>query len=363
METIYTIDARDHCMLEVMKDCFKLDHEAIYRETNGMFQELLRTLKRKSINYQELRACLTPSIDKKEVILVFDTLQIDNSWYGGDVFKKILPLLDRRSSHSFLCGDYIDKGLSQDRLYQELVASIESRNPSEYRHGSQYFLVYMNNVSDDLLNRLDDGLKEFKPYTGHIDVTFSCFMKRYASVSLVNSFIKHKGIVICSHEDDRDDADNINMPGYAFEENNYKCFSVQDSLFGVFMSYKIERPVFEGFKRDTEFAINSITSNVLAIDDFDVEIENSKLQYLKEKKTGRMKKSQLIQFERKELEALIRSKVSDNYLYNMTYLEEHGTAKFNVLIEKEVSDGMAIRLMVALEYMPIDRKLRLITMV
>ncbi|MGC3834966.1 hypothetical protein ACPSKX_12280 [Moritella viscosa] len=313
METIYTIDARDHCMLEVMKDCFKLDHEAIYRETNGMFQVLLRTLKRKSINYQELRACLTPSIDKKEVILVFDTLQIDNSWYGGD--------------------------------------------------GSQYFLVYMNNVSDDLLNRLDDGLKEFKPYTGHIDVTFSCFMKRYASVSLVNSFIKHKGIVICSHEDDRDDADNINMPGYAFEENNYKCFSVQDSLFGVFMSYKIERPVFEGFKRDTEFAINSITSNVLAIDDFDVEIENSKLQYLKEKKTGRMKKSQLIQFERKELEALIRSKVSDNYLYNMTYLEEHGTAKFNVLIEKEVSDGMAIRLMVALEYMPIDRKLRLITMV
>lgn len=350
-------------MLEVMSDYFKLDHEAIYRETNGMFQMLLQVLKSKFINYQELRACLTPSIDKKEIILVFDSLQIDNSWYGREVFKNILPLLDRRSSHSFLCGDYIDKNLSQDRLYQELVTSIEPRNPSEYRHSSQYYLVYMNNVSDDLLNRLDEGLKVFKPYTGHIDVTFSCFMKMYASFTLANAFIKHKDMIICGHEDDRDNTDDINVLGYTFEENNYKCFSLQGSLFGIFMSYKIERPVFEGFERDTDFAINSITSDVLAIDDFNVEIDDNKLNYLREEKTGRMKKSQLIQFERKELETLIRGKVSDNYLYNMTYLKNHGVTKFNIIVEKEVSDGVPIRLMVALEYMPIDRKLRLITMV
>lgn len=363
METIFTIDARDHCMLEVMADYFKLDHEAIHREINGMFQDLLQILKSKSINYQDLRACLTPSIDKKEVILVFDSLQIDSSWYGGEVFEKILPLLDRRSSHSFLCGDYISQNLGQDRLYQELVSSIELRNPSEYRHGSQYFFVYINNVSDDLLKRLDEGLKPFRPYTGFIDVTFACFMKRYASVTLVNSFIKHKGIVICGHGDDRDNSENVNMPGYAFEDNNYKCLSLMDTLVGVFLSYKIERPVYKGFARDTDFSINSITSNVLAINDFEVEIDDRKLKYLKENKTGRMKKTELVSFECAEIDALIREKVADNYLYNMTYLEEHGTTKFNILIEKEVSEGLPIRIMVALEYMPEHRKLRLITMV
>jgi len=363
METIYTLEARGHCKLEVMADYFNLDHSAIYREINGMFQELISILKCKSINYQELRACLTPSIEKKEIILVFDSLQIDSSWYGGEVFRKILPLLDRRTSHSFLCGDYIDQGLDQDRLRYELVSSVELRNSSEYRHSSQYFLVYINNVSDNLLRQIDKGLKEYSPYTGYVDVTFSCFMKTYASTSLVNTFVKHKGTVICGHEDDRDNSDNVNMPGYAFEENDYKCLSLQDSLVGIFLSYKIERPVYDGFKRDADFAINSITSNVLAIDDFDVEIDELKLKYLKENKTGRMKKSELIGFEREELEALIRKKVSDNYLYNMTHLEEHGTTKFNILVERQVGNGRLVRLMVALEYMPNDRKLRLITMV
>ncbi|PMM35401.1 hypothetical protein BCT55_15215 [Vibrio splendidus] len=363
METIYTIDAREHCMLEVMADYFQMTHESIYLEINRMFHELIGTLKDKSVNYQELRNCLTPSIDKKEVILVFDSLQIDSSWYGGEVFEKIIPLLDRRTSHSFLCGDYIDHGLSQDVLYSELVASIKAVNPSEYKHGSQYFLVYINNVSENFIETLNNGLGNYKPYTGYIDVTFSGFMKNYASTTLVRSFIKHKNFIICGHEDDREHSENVNMSGYAFEENGYRCISVQDSLYGVFLSYKVERRVYDGFKRDTDFSINSITSNVLAIDNFDVEIDERKLTYLKENKTGRMKKSELIHFDKQELEALIRSKISDNYIYNLTYLKEHDITKFNILIEKQVDNQLPVRMMVSLEYIPSMHKLRLITMV
>ncbi|WP_199825214.1 hypothetical protein [Halomonas sp. G11] len=363
MDTIYTLEARDHGMLEVMADYFEMDHDAIYREINRMFQELLKLLKSKAVNYQELRACLTPSTEKKEVIFVFDSQQIDSNWYGSEVFKKIIPLLDKRTSHSFLCGDYISHGLEQDRLYHELVSSINIRNASDYSHSTQYYFVYMNNVSDHLLKLMDEGLKGYKPYTGYVDITFSCFMKKYASVTLVDSFIKHKGVVICGHEDDRDNSENVNMPGYAFEENGYKCLSLQDSLAGVFLSYKIERPVYEGFRRDAEFSINSISKNVSAIDDFDVEIDEGKLKYLEENKYGRMKKAELLGFEREEIEAHIKGKINNNYIYNMTLLKDHGVAKFNVLLEKDVSNGIPVRLMVALEYMPTQRKLRLITMV
>ena len=361
-DTIFTLDARDHCMLEVMTDYFKLDHDSVHREINFMFQDLIGILKSKSINYQELRSCLTPSTSKKEVILVFDSLQIDNSWYGDEVFRKILPLLDKRTSHSFLCGDYLELKLGQEMLHDELISSIKLRNPSSYRHSSQYYFVYINNVSENLLEQIDRGLKPFKPYTGYIDATFSCFMKFYASMILCNTFIKHKDIVICGHEDDRDNSENVNMSGYAFEDNHYKCVSLQESLVGVFLSYKIERPVNKGFERDTEFSINSIARNVLAIDNFDVEIDQNKLKYLKREKTGSMRKSELIHFDQKELETLIRKKIADNYLYNLCYLKEHDISKFNIVLEKKVSSGDPIRLMVALEYMPEHRKLRLITM-
>ena len=349
-------------MLEVMTDCFKLSHDDIFREINGMFQQIVGILKSKSVNYQELKGSLTPSTDKHEIILVFDSCQIESSWYGGEIFKRIIPLFDRRSSHSILCGDYIDQNLGQERLYDELVSHIVSRNPCEYRHSSQFFFVYINNLSKKMVNNFDLGLKNYSPYSGFVDVTYSSFMKTYASVTLCNSFIKHKTVVISGHEDDRDNDENVNMSGYAFEENNYKCLSLKDSLFGIFLSYKVERPVFGTFSRDTDFALNSISTNVLAIDDFIVEIGDEKLAYLIENKTGRMKKSGLIHFNRGEIEELIRRKISSSYIYNMTHLKQHGTTKFNIVIEKDIGDAEIIRLLVALEYMPDKKKLRLITM-
>lgn len=363
METIFTIDARDNCLLEFTSDYFKLDHNIMHREINNMFKETVDILKNKSINYQELRNCLTPSTEKQEIILVFDSIQIDSSWYGGEIFERIIPLFDRRSTHSVLSGDYLDHKLEQDRLYSELVSSINLKNPCEYRNSSQFYFVYINNVSQKMLNDLDTGLTSYKPYVGYIDVTFSSFMKHHASLSLVNSFIKHKSIVINEHEDDRENSENINMSGYAFEKNNYKCVSLQSSLFGVFLSYKIERPIFGAFKRDTDFSLNAISKNILNIDEFNVEIDEKKLTYLRENKTGRMKKSGLINFNKSEIECLIRDKIASNYIYNLTYLKQYRTMKFNILIEKELDSDERMRMMVALEYIPAKKTLRLITMV
>ena len=365
MDTIYTLNARGNCLLEVMTDYLKLSNEDIRGEINVQFQSLLRVLNSKSIKYTDLRSCLTPSIKKKEIILVFDSSQITNAWYGNEVFKKILPLLDYETSHSFLCGDYLSNGLSQDRLKQEMFTNIKGRNPSKFSHSSQYYFVYINNLTDNLLNKIDNGLKQFKPYVGYIDITFSCFMKQHVSFYLVNEFIKHKEIVICGHEDDRDNHDDINMSGYPFEENKYNCCSLQGSLFDIFLSYKIERPVFEGFERDINFAINSVSNNVLDIGDLNVEIADEKLKYLKENKSGIMKKADFINFERKDIESLIQEKIRGNYLYDMTYLKDHKTIKFNLIIEKKVNNIISpiIRLRVTLEYIPDKETLRLITMV
>ena len=172
MKTIFTLDARDHCMLEVMTDYFNLSHEHVYHEINGLFRQLLEVLKSKKINYIDLKGCLTPNPDKSEIVFVFDTNQIDSSWYGFDVFQKLIPLFDRRTSHSVLCGDYLDRNHNQDKLYAELVSVITLLKSCEYVFSNQFYFIYINNITKEMLNRFNKGLSEYTPYVGYIDVSY-----------------------------------------------------------------------------------------------------------------------------------------------------------------------------------------------
>ena len=133
--------------------------------------------------------------------------------------------------------------------------------------------------------------------------------------------------------------------------------------FDIFLGYKIERPVFEGFEADTEFSLNAISNQILSIQGFDIEIEDAKFEYLKSAKNGKLEKAGLEAFSKNELSKLIRSKVSDSYIYNLSHLPDHNVSKFNVMLEIPRSDGgYPTRIVAALEYKPLERLLRVITM-
>ena len=350
-------------MLEVMADYFKLNHIQVFNEIKTMFRQMKATLKGKCIEYSDLKTCLTPNQDRKEIVFVFDTMQIDSGWYCYEVFSRLIPLFDRRSSHSVLDGDFIDHNISQETLYKEFSSEVNLQKSCTYKHSSQFYFVYIHNISNAIFDRFNEGMSDYEPYIGYIDVTYSSYMKIYVSTILCNTFIKHKNIIIQGHEEDRDDTGNVNMSGYPFEENGYTCLSISDPSFGVFLSYKIERPVFGGFERDTDFAINAVSRNVLAIDEFKVQVDDSKLEYLRKKKVGSLKRSGLTQFTRPELEQLIRDRIRSSYIYNMTHNDEHQTTKFNILLEKKDKEtGKIVKLLLSLEYIYSTKTLRLITM-
>lgn len=48
----------------------------------------------------------------------------------------------------------------------------------------------------------------------------------------------------------------------------------------------LERQVFEGFETDTEFALNTISPTPLPLKDFEVEVVEAKLAYIKSQKGG-----------------------------------------------------------------------------
>jgi hypothetical protein len=362
LKPIHTLDARDHSMLEVMRDYFQLSTEQMHRQIQLLRAEVETILDTKKISYDKLRSALVPDQHRRDIALVFDTLQIDSSWYGYEVFEQIIPLLEPKSNHSILVGDYLDRPKQSDLIYEAFCDAVAPRRHINFRHPTQFYIVYINNLSDAMVAKLDEGLQAYQPYVGIADMTYASRFKILLSTMLVNLCLKHGRMIIQPHEPDRSNDENINMSGYPFEESGYKCVSLSEDIFGVLLSYKIERPVFQGFEADTEMSLASVHSNALPIEDFDVQVDEAKMTYLKSMKTDSIERAGIADMTSQELADLIRSKVADSYIYNLATDTKHGVTKFNVMLETKTTEGKPSRHLAALEYQPDKKTLRLITL-
>jgi len=326
-----------------------------------MRAQLAQTLKSKGINYDDLRAALVPDREKLEIALIFDTMQIEDSWYGFQVFERIIPRLDPRTKNSILVGDYIGSNSQQETLYEAFCEAVCPVRRIEYRYSSQFYVVYINNLTNTAFQKLADGLIDYEPYVGCANTTYNSPFKTLLSMKLVNLCVKAGRKIMQGHEDDRGDSDNVNVSGMPFEENGYECISVRSDLADVLLSYKIESPVFDGLEADREMSINSVNASPSTLDGFDVQVEDAKLEYIKLKKAGSLRRAGLGGVSTHELQKIIRGKLRSNYIYNMSYLAEHNVTKFSIVIEVPDEDGDPFRLMAALEYRPDYKVLRLLT--
>lgn len=359
--SIHTLNARGNTLLEAMRNYFKLNPTQVRREIQAMHGTTVDILSRKGVEYSRLRSGLTPILNRHEAAFVFDSSEIKSSWYGVEVLRRVLPLLEPASTQSMLCGDLL--GDDQRLIYEILSESLEFSRAFAFRHGTLLFAVYLNNMSDGTLRRMHSTLTTFPAYLGYIPTDFNSRAKTYLSTCLANVFVKNGRKVILGHEDDRPNEENINMPGYPFEEFGYEVLSLQDSYFSALLSFKIERPVFAGFEADSEMALNSISDEVFDIKDFQVVIDSAKHGYLLGEKGGKLHKARLVEFDREQLAGIIQAKLAANYIYNMTFLDVYDVRKFSLMIEVEREDGgYPTRLAAAFEYLPQDRALRLITL-
>jgi hypothetical protein len=361
-QEIFTLNARENLMLEVLQGYFGLDQMSVFREINGVFSTLLRILRSKQVEYKSLKNALVPSPDRNEAAFVFDSRAIESGWYGFAVFERLLPALDRRGIHSILCGDYIGKNDAQERLYVEFRDNVELARDCTYRTSNQFFLVYINNLSDQMVEGLRNSLAPYPAY-GFADCNWPSAFKTHLSMTLCNGFVKHGNLILAGHEDDRDNSEDIDVTGYPFEQNGYVCKSLQSMLFDLFLSYKIEREVRRGFESDTLFALNAISRTVVPLGDCGVQIEENKLNHLLKKKQGSMKRAGLVGLTKYELELMIRERIEASYIFNLTYIEKYDLMKFNTVLNLATEDTRhLVKLTASIEYKPRAKQLRLITM-
>lgn len=361
---VHTIEARGNVMLEVLQDYFALDDEQLRREIVVAVESTTTALLKRGVKYLNLRTVLTPQPDRHEIALLFDTLRIDNGWYGLPVQQHLLPLLAPTGSHSILLGDLLGSNEQQPWIRSQLRTHLQpSGTHLQFRHSTQFYCVYINNCSADMVRVLNEGFRSFAPYVGYVDVTYSSMFKTYLSLGLANGYIKHGSTVIQPHEDDLPDDANQNTLGYPFEEAGLRCRSIPDMYFGLLLSYKIERPVFAGFESDQVLTLNAVSSSPRDIANCAIEIDERKLGYLNVAKAGTLKRLGVLGEPRATLEDLIRAKLRSNYLYNLRFRPNYSVATFNILLElKAVDTGYPVRVVAAFAYEQERNAIRLVTL-
>ena len=357
---IYTFDAKGFLLYPVMKSCFGLSDENVYQAIQDGFEILQRQLALKGISYDELKGALIPNQDKDkfETCFVIDASKINSSDYGCHVFQKLIPLLDKESTCSILCGDYIDildqscYG-SQQLLYSAMNEVLKRRHESRYMHSSQYFLIYVNRLSRGQRQKIADGLASYAWFTGFADLTYRSRFKSYISNILTAVCIKNKNKVVVAHPSDYADEENVNMRGFPFESNGFRLLSINDDSYGAFLSYKIESEVPD--KEDVSFSFNALFPKFDSFEKIVLRVSDDKWnQYLTDKEKGKGRIMESLGFAPGEKDRFIKEafrQICANYIYNLRE-NQYGDLMFNVCIELPTVHGGIRKTTVALKYHP-----------
>lgn len=358
---IHLINTRSSCFLEVMQKNFSLDDVAMNKEINFLFNDTVEMLKLKNIDYQKLKNSLLPAHKGyKEIAFIFDSDKIDSIAYGLDIFEHLLPAINHDNNLSILVGDIISRGLDRETLFKIIFENLEPVHSSEFGYSEQYFVVYIAHIKDEQITRIENALADYQPFIGKIDITFDSHLKLLLSMCLCALCIKHKNKIILPHEPDRNDADNINLVGYPFEENGFSIVSINEINYGLFLNFRIDSIYIE--ENDQSLSLMSISENSQSLSTCNVVIPDEKLQYLKENKAGIMQRLGLEDCTVGDLKMLIEDKISRAHLYNLTYLPEFTTSKFNIFLESTTNASRPAKSMVALLYLPNDKAIQLITL-
>jgi hypothetical protein len=358
---IHTLETRDYFGLDVMKDHFNLSYIDIHNIIRNQYEEMIKELNDKGINYNSLKNMLTPQKSTREICLVFDTNQINESWYGKEVFNKYFPLVKDYNNFCVFEGDFIGNNKNQQILFNELSKNLIIVNETIYQNSNQYYLIYINNLSTKKIINIINGLAFYKPFCGYLDFTYSSILKTYISRFIGQRyFILNKHMVQSSSDPENDSIPSIS---YDITQYNYNSIVISDMNYRLFLTYKIEREYYNTDISDQLNSLASISTEAKLLQGFKIIIEDKKYNYLINEKRGGLKATIFGYIDKEEIEKIIQNKINNNYIFNLNFSEEYNVLKFNTIIEiNRIDKPEVYRYLVALEYKPKNNELRLITM-
>ncbi|MCW0375127.1 hypothetical protein [Xanthomonas sacchari] len=363
MAGIHTLNSRGNVMLPVLREHFAWTDAQTFRVIQHFHRDLIEILHAKRIDYASLRSALTPQPTKHEAAFLFDERRCDNTFVPGvECADALFKALDPKTTHSILGGELID---DRDKIARPLLAdSAILVKDLDFEHPCFCYVLYVNNLSAGGVAAIDSKLRTNKAYLGYVPCTYVSLAKTFVSMCLANLTIKKGDTVILGHEDDRPNTENHNLHLHDYTALGLRLKSLQSMYFNTFLSYKPEQKFLQESDDDLEIALRSMSEEVAPLADFVVAIGSDKFdKYLRTAKLGKLRRAGLDGLTKVELEAAIREKLRMSYLYNMEWVDKdtHRLSKFNVMLEFPRQSGPPERMVVVLEYRPVDLVLKLIT--
>jgi hypothetical protein len=370
MSRIHTLNARGNVMLPALRSHYSWSDEQTFNEIQRFHEDFLTILSSKGIVYDNLRTALVPQTDKHEAAFLFDEHRCAPERIAGvDAADALFKLLPAKTTHSILGGDLI--GDDKDQFARKLLAkNAVIAKDLNFKHPCFCYVLYVNNLSNEALATLHDGLRKHSGYLGYLPCTYSSQAKTFVSMCLANLIIKHKNMVILGHEDDRPNTEDCNLHLHDYTALGLKVRSIQSIYFSTFLSYKPEHMFLDHTDDDLEIAIRAMSKNPSILSDFTVSIEDIKFAYLTTDKQGKLTRAGLTELSKNEMESAIRCKLRSNYLYSLDWRDVPPSADssgykgsyFNIMLEFPREGGVPERVTVALEFKFDDKVLRVITM-
>lgn len=122
-------------------------------------------------------------------------------------------------------------------------------------------------------------------------MTYSNNFKDIIAYYLNQSFLQIGSKIFLLHEDDKNNEENVNLIGYPYEDFGFEIYSIQEYYYSFFLEYKIESRMVN--KSDLIFSLNVLSEITENIDDYQIIIDDSKFEYIKQKNVFLIKTSNI----------------------------------------------------------------------
>lgn len=353
MDIIYSIEARDTIIYNMLYDYFGLNAKELQKEAIGNVKMLNDALKGTNVLYNDFKNTLIPSDGRKycEQLFAFRLYPDDNKIYQ-DIAENIIPLFNKDSRCNILIGDLILYPYDFDTkklLIKSLYSTIGKRLSKNWH--SDYFLIYVNHIKQENIEIIDNFFKKKKYYVGTADLSFESAFKSYISIaSVLTTYVKiGKNIFSADADVDFDKHSHTDNGPWDWAKYGYQIYGIQDSLFQTLLKYKIDTSI------GTSLSSNDRKINTMIMtsqDNQDLPIGNIKID---DRKLDYLEKHQLTLFDKIEvtknnLKKEIINKIQNQAFYNIKFMPEHNVVTFNVFLEFTNKYNIKIKLIIALKY-------------
>lgn len=358
MSSILTVNARGGMGLTAARAYFKMT-PAQFRSYIGSHHVTLRAeLASYGVSYDALGPALVPSTTRHEIALLFNIDLVGSGLYGYAIAKRLIPVLERKSTLSVLGGD-----IGLDPKVTREMASVSGLVGSHVSDWGQDFIfcLYINNLSDAQRETLHTSFCSSPGYLGYVPATYRSWFRTIAGAMLPTLFVKHKGKVLVDHGADDPWVSDVNEIGFPFQESHYEVVSVNSQLFSPLLSYKVQSEVLPQYQEDVLVSLSAISNEPISLDQFEVLLPKSKYGYLRSKKGEILKIVGLGGHSREELASVIRAELDNDYIYRLKHNVD-GTVQFSIVLELPREGTHPIKVAVGLKYFPALRTLSLVTL-